>query len=128
MSWFGGGKKEESSETTFPMDDSSPLSDGGGDGLDLGGGGGGGGAMAELQQAGMALQQQMIIQQVITELSDKAFMKCIHNTKDSKLSSREMSCIQACTNKWLDASEMIHGRQTKKEQQAMSQEPGGGFA
>eukprot|EP00527_Entomoneis_sp_CCMP2396_P000169 CAMPEP_0198154512 /NCGR_PEP_ID=MMETSP1443-20131203/68635_1 /TAXON_ID=186043 /ORGANISM="Entomoneis sp., Strain CCMP2396" /LENGTH=129 /DNA_ID=CAMNT_0043821191 /DNA_START=497 /DNA_END=886 /DNA_ORIENTATION=- len=129
MSWFGGGSSggnEGSSEKSFAPDAGAASFSSSSQELDLGGGGGN--AMAELQQAGMAIQQQMLIQQVITELAEKSFNKCITTTKDPKLSSREISCIQAATNKWLDASEMLHGRQQKKEQQALSSQQQGGFA
>lgn len=131
MSWFGGGSS--SSDEPSGGEKSFATADSGfGGGEELSGlgspGAGANGAMAELQQAGLAIQQQMLIQQVITELTEKAFNKCITSTKDPKLSSREISCIQAATNKWLDASEMLHGRQNKKEQQAMASQQQGGFA
>lgn len=126
MSWFGGGnKKEEPAEKSF-------LADGG---ADLGGhdahvplGGGGGNAMQEIQQFGAALQQQILIQQVITEMSDRAFTKCVSSSsmKDPQLTGKEVACIQAATNKWLDTNEFLMGRLARKQQQ-QAQAAGGGF-
>ena len=137
MSWFGGGssKKDEDlggsggGEKSFIGGDSSL----GGEGLDVGGsglgsGGGGGGenaAMQEFQQASMALQQQLLVQTVITDLADRAFTKCASASKDSKLTSREASCIHACTNKWLDANDFLARRLNKKGEQMLQQQQQG---
>lgn len=118
MSWFGGGKKEESQEKGFLDHDEAQFNS-----SPMGGGGGGGGAssgLAEFQEFTMAMQQQMVIQQAITELCDKAFQKCITSTKDSQLSGREVACIHAVTNKWLDTNTYMIGRLTKKQEHASS--------
>lgn len=124
MSWFGGGsKKEEPAEKSFlgdldaTHDSHVPISGGGG--------GGAGSAMAEIQQFGAALQQQILVQQAITDMSDRAFVKCITSSmKDPQLSGREVACIQASTNKWLDTNELLMGRLARKQQQ---QQQAGGF-
>jgi Tim10/DDP family zinc finger len=118
MSWFGGGaKKEATGEKGFVDNDeaqfnSSVLSGGG----SVGGGGGGG--LAEFQEFSMAIQQQMVIQQAITELCDKSFQKCITSTKDSTLTGKEVACVAAVTNKWLDCNTFMIGRLAKKGQAA----------
>jgi hypothetical protein len=121
MSWFGGGSKKESTQEKGFLDsdeaqfNSSVLSGGG-----AGGGGAGAGGLAEFQEFSMAIQQQMVIQQAITEMCDKSFQKCISSTKDSQLSGREVACIHAITNKWLDTNTFMIGRLAKKQQQASS--------
>jgi hypothetical protein len=123
MSWFGlggGGNKEEdtgSSEKGFmdgAADDhfasSVPMQ-------------GGGSGMADFQQFSMALQQQMLIQTVITDLTQRSFEKCVTSaTKDPKLSGREVACIYSITNKWLDSNELMMGRLAKKQQAASQQQ------
>jgi hypothetical protein len=79
MSWFGGGSKKDDAssgggEKSFDMGESL------GDSVALSaaaGGGGGGGSLADIQQFGQQLQQQILIQQAITDMSDRAFIKCI---------------------------------------------------
>jgi hypothetical protein len=119
MSWFGGSKEpEQSSESSFNMDDSG----GGGYAPSGGGGGGGGGSsMAEFQQFAAQIQQQVVIQQAITDMSEKAFMKCLTAHKDTKLTGREVACVYASTNKWLDANEYLVGRLAKKGQNQQQQ-------
>ena len=121
MGWFGGGgsEPESSSEKGF--------SDGGGSYADSpnmyagsGGGGGGGGGLAEFQDFRLNLQQQVLVQQVITELSHKAFEKCCaasSSSRDAQLTGREVACVNAITNKWLDTNEFLAGRLQRKQQQ-----------
>jgi hypothetical protein len=73
----------------------------------------GGGAAAEIQQFGAAIQQQMLIQHTITNLSDKAFEACITKPGES-LSGREAACVQAVTLKWLDTNQFLVKRMEKK--------------
>jgi len=124
MSWFGGGKKK-----TEPMEkgfadtgDFGAASSFDASSSPLGGGGGAGGGMAEFQQFSMAIQQQVLVQQAITDLSDRAFQKCISGNKisDGELSGRDVACIHAVTNKWLDTNQYMIGRLSKKQQQASS--------
>eukprot|EP00557_Chaetoceros_sp_GSL56_P005071 CAMPEP_0176498514 /NCGR_PEP_ID=MMETSP0200_2-20121128/12366_1 /TAXON_ID=947934 /ORGANISM="Chaetoceros sp., Strain GSL56" /LENGTH=125 /DNA_ID=CAMNT_0017896735 /DNA_START=55 /DNA_END=432 /DNA_ORIENTATION=+ len=74
---------------------------------------GAGGAAAEIQQFGVAIQQQMLIQHTITNLSDKAFEACITKPGES-LSGREAACVQAVTLKWLDTNQFLVKRMEKK--------------
>jgi len=123
MSWFGGGsKKEEEEPSEKGFADASEFGAFGG-----GSGGGGGGGMSEFQEFSMAIQQQMIVQQAISELSEKAFQKCITSTKDPQLSGREVACIHAVTNKWLDSNQYMVGRLAKKQQQ-QAQSGGASFS
>jgi hypothetical protein len=115
MSWFGGGSQKEEREKSFASTDTDGF-DAGDNMLSLGGSDNGGGA-SEFQQFSMGLQQQLIIQQVITDLSDKAFLKCVSSTRDGQLSGKEVSCIYAATNKWLDTNDFMGGRLAKKSQQ-----------
>jgi hypothetical protein len=121
MSWFGGGSKD-SGEPERGYDDTAGA---GYDAAPSGGGGGGGGNMAEFQQFAAQIQQQTMIQQAITDMSDKAFLKCINSTKDSKLTGREVACVYSVTNKWLDTNEYMVGRLAKKGQQQQQQQQGG---
>jgi hypothetical protein len=112
MSWFGGeSKKEESVERGF-ADDSASFQGQGQGGQQSGGG------LSEFQEFSTAIQQQMVVQQAITDLSDRSFYKCITTTKEATLSGREVACIHAVTNKWLDTNELMIGRLAKKQQQA----------
>ena len=112
MSWFGGSKKEEPAEKSFDMGESTDLPS---QSVSLGGGGS---ALADIQQFGAQLQQQILIQQAITDMSDRAFLKCITSSiKDGHLAGKEVACIQAATNKWLDTNELLMGRMARKSQQ-----------
>ena len=80
---------------------------------------GGGG---ELQQFSMALRQQIIVQQVISNLTDVSFEKCITGKPNSDaLSGKEVSCIHASVNKWLDSNEFLSVRLSKKQQAQQQQ-------
>jgi len=72
--------------------------------------------MAEMQQFAMILQQQVLVQQVITNLTDIAFQKCITGKPDSSLGGREAACVEATVMKWLDTNEFLMGRLAKKQQ------------
>jgi hypothetical protein len=120
MGWFDGGgssgSSSPSSEAAYGDSSHSfaPSSYGGG-------GGGGSSGLSEFQEFSMQLQQQMVIQQVMTELAQKAFDKCCPTaSRDSQLSSKEAACVAATTTKWLDANEFIVGRLARKQQQASS--------
>jgi len=117
MGWFGGGSTEEPSEKVFGNSDDmqQPTSMMMPPGSAPAGAGGSG--LSEFQEFSMALQQQLVVQQVITELSNKAFQKCITSTRDSTLSGKEVACIHAATNKWLDSNEFLVGRLGQKQQQ-----------
>jgi hypothetical protein len=119
MSWFGGGSRNtEPIEPSYGSTDdfsSSALSSGGM-------GGNSSSSLSEFQDFSLGLQQQLLIHTAITDMADKAFLKCITSCKDSKLSGKEVACIAAVTNKWLDTNEYMAGRLTRKSQ-AASQGP-----
>lgn len=123
MGWFGGGNSDEA-----PPAQEKGFSDMGGGGsfesgpnLYAGGGAGGSGSagLSDFQQFSVNLQQQMMVQQVITQLSHKAFEKCCpSSTRENQLTGREVACIASITNKWLDSNELLAGRLARKQQQA----------
>uniref|UniRef100_A0A7S3V4K5 Mitochondrial import inner membrane translocase subunit n=1 Tax=Chaetoceros debilis TaxID=122233 RepID=A0A7S3V4K5_9STRA len=69
--------------------------------------------MAEMQQFAAAIQQQVLVQATISDLTEKAFERCITKPSDS-LTGYEASCVQAVTNKWLDSNQFIMKRFQKK--------------
>lgn len=74
MGWFGGGSSDDAAtssvgEKSFASDDTSNFASVAPSG--------GGSAASDLQHFGVGLQQQLLVQQVITDISDKAFLKCI---------------------------------------------------
>jgi hypothetical protein len=129
MGWFGGGgasKEEEhhqpslmggGGESSFTDDAAEFGADAGaalGSSSSLGTGG-----LSEFQEFSLALQQQILIQNVITDLSERAFTKCCGSaSRENKLTGKEVACIHAATNKWLDCNELLMGRMAKKQQQA----------
>ena len=120
MGWFGGGDDSSSSSSS----QEKGFSDSGAASFapPMGGGGGGGGGVSEIQSFGVQLQQQMLVQTVITELAKKSFDKCCESsTTQSGLSGKEAACIAAVTNKWLDTNEFLMGRLARKQQQASGQ-------
>lgn len=121
MSWFGGGSKKEApeAEKSFDMSEAAANMPMQSVAASAGGGSGGGsGGLGEMQQFGAQLQQQVMIQQAVTDMSDRAFLKCITgNIKDGHLTGKEVACIQAATNKWLDTNELLMGRLARKSQQ-----------
>ena len=89
-----------------------------------GGAAGGGGAtgLQEMQQMSLMLQQSLLVQQVINDLSDRAYTQCITSKPSSgSLSGSQVACIRATVNKWLDANELITGRLAKKHQASTQQ-------
>ena len=80
-------------------------------------GGENGGSLGEMQQFALMLQQQVLIQQVINKLTDKAFEKCITGKPSDSLSGKDAACVQATVMKWLDTNEFLLGRLAKKTQQ-----------
>jgi len=115
MGWFGGGGDSEApSEKGF----SDTAGAGFSESPNMYASGGGGGGMSEFQEFSLNLQQQVLVQQVITELSHKAFEKCCAtSTRDGALTGKEVACVNATTNKWLDANEFLAGRLARKQQQ-----------
>jgi Tim10/DDP family zinc finger len=120
MSWFGGGSKSEpETAKDFTSDDATSAGYGAAENIMNSGVGGGG--MSELQQAGLALQQQLLVQQVISELTDRSYEKCITSKPSDTLSGSQVACIKATVNKWLDTNEFLTGRLAKKQQMAQQQ-------
>ena len=73
---------------------------------------------AELQRAVVAEQQRALVQQVIAKLTEVSFDTCLKAKPDSTLSAGERACIHTVVGKYLDTSEFVLGRSTKKSQQA----------
>jgi import inner membrane translocase subunit TIM8 len=74
------------------------------------------GGLGEMQQFALMLQQQVLVQQVINKLTDKAFDKCITGKPSDSLSGKDAACVQATVMKWLDTNEFLLGRLAKKTQ------------
>ena len=123
--WSRGGSSDDESSSEAPKDftssDETSFSSPGTNfssspSMSPGGGGG------ELQQFSMALRQQIIVQQVISNLTDVSFEKCITGKPNSdSLSGKEVSCIHASVNKWLDSNEFLSVRLSKKQQAQQQQ-------
>jgi hypothetical protein len=118
MSWWGGGSKEESKPKDFTSGDESDFAES--TNIMSASGGGGSGAQ-ELQQASIIIQQQLLVQQVINDLADRSYEKCVTSKPSDNLSGSQAACINSTVNKWLDTNEFITGRLAKKSQQSHSQ-------
>jgi hypothetical protein len=120
MPWWGGSDKSDSGPKDFSSADET-AGFGGGDNMmsspSAGLSGGGAGGMEELQQMSMVIQQQMIVQQVMNDLTDRAYEKCITSKPSDSLSGSQVACIKSTVNKWLDSNEFMTGRLAKKSQQ-----------
>ena len=137
MSWWGGSKKEDApaKEADFTSHDDAGFRSGSNlmtsaPSSSSSSGGGGSAASAglqQLQQIELAIQQQMAIQQVINDLSDRSYTHCITSKPSETLSGSQAACIQSTVNKWMDTNEFIMGRLQKKSA-AQHQQHGGGFA
>lgn len=131
MSWFGGGSKKDDQIETTPERGFSDL--GGSSSSyntspNMYGSGSGGGVsgssninnnsgLQEFQEFSVALQQQVLVQTVITDLTQKAFSKCCATaTTNNTLTGKEAACISAVTNKWLDSNEFLVERLQRKQQ------------
>jgi len=127
MGWFGGGSDDSSKTTTSPASkdftstdeaafSNSMSSPGGSYSTSASvGGGGGGSAVEELQAFSMQLQEQLLVQQAIQQMTSMGFDKCIDKPGEA-LSGREVACIHATVGKWLDSNEFLMGRLQKKQQ------------
>ena len=128
--FFGGGKKSNDDGGMGP--EKTDLAVGGENfgGGDFGGPGsmaaprvggappGQAATQAELQRAVVAEQQRALVQQVIAKLTEVSFDTCLKAKPDSTLSAGERACIHTVVGKYLDTSEFVLGRSTKKSQQA----------
>jgi len=120
MGWFGGSSETESTQSSdftssdelnsagFSSASSMPSSSMGGSG------------MGGIEEFSMVLQQQLLVQQAVSLLTDKAFEKCILGKPSDNLSSREAECIRSVTGKWLDTNEFMMGRLQRKAEKQMS--------
>lgn len=113
-------KSEQSSEASFTSDDAAFGADQGPSSF---GGGGGSASTADMQQFAVAMQQQVLVQTIISNLTDTAFEKCITSKPGDSLSGKEAACIHATVNKMMDTNEFMMGRLAKKQQGAAA----GGF-
>ena len=74
---------------------------------------------SDMQQLAASLQQQTLVQKVITNITEEAVSKCLTgNPKDSKLSGSQVACVHAVVNKWMDTNEFLNGRLEAKSRQA----------
>ena len=117
MGWFGGGGSDKSEEASslsaskdFSSDDVAAF---GSTDSTITGRAVTGDEMTHFAQQ---LQQQVIIQQVLSQLTDLAFAKCITGKPSDSLSGREAACVHATVNKWMDTNEFMVGRLAKKQQ------------
>jgi Tim10/DDP family zinc finger len=127
MSWFGGGKKNNDNHETDSTEErgfsdqlSSPYPSSMSNNMYGGTGapGASSSGLQEFQEFSIALQQQVLVQTVITDLTQKAFSKCCSSsTTSTTLTGKEAACISAITNKWLDSNEFLAGRLQRKQQQ-----------
>ena len=117
MSWWGGGSKEESKPKDFTSGDESDFAES----TNIMSASGGGSGAQELQQASIIIQQQLLVQQVINDLADRSYEKCVTSKPSDALSGSQAACIKSTVNKWLDTNEFITGRLAKKSQQSHSQ-------
>jgi hypothetical protein len=84
---------------------------------------GGGSTTADLEQFSVALQQSLLIQTIISNLTETAFERCITGRPGDSLSGKEAACIHASVNKMMDTNEYMMSRLARKQSQASS---GGG--
>ena len=122
--WSRGNGEEAPSSKDFTSSDDASFSSGANmmsqPSSSSSSSGAAGASTSELEQFAAAIQQQMIIQETISMIADKAMVKCITKPSDS-LSGREAACIAAVTNKWLDTQSFITTRFAKKMQAGQSQ-------
>jgi hypothetical protein len=119
--WWGSGDSSSDSSGSAPKDFSYQEESGYSEGSNMMAQGGGGSGVQEMQQASMALQQQLMVQQVINDLSDRAYEKCVTSKPADSLTGTQAACIKATVNKWLDTNEFMTGRLGKKSQQQQQQ-------
>lgn len=121
MGWFGGGSTEEAPPPRDFSDGSTSFS--AGEGMSSAPSSMMGSSGNDLQDFSMAIQQQMIVQKVISKLTDEAFRKCITSKPSDSLSGSQVACVHSTVNKWMDTNEFMMGRLAKKQQQ----QGGGGY-
>lgn len=115
MGWFSGSS-DDAPPSTQSFDDTSSSFSGG---SPMAAGGGGGMTQSDMQQVAANLQQQALVQAIITDITTEAVKKCLTgNPKDSKLNGTQVACIHSTVNKWMDTNEFMNGRMQAKTQQA----------
>ena len=123
MGWFSSSSDEPAAPSSS-YDDTSGSSFGSSD-SDFGaaaastvGGAGGGMSASDMQQFAASIQQQALVQGIITDITEQALEKCLTGTpKDSKLSGTQVACIHSTVNKWMDTNEFMNGRMGAKAKQ-----------
>jgi len=121
MGWFSSSSDKEETPSTSFSDSGSSFSSG--DSFDSGaalgaGGGGGGMSTTDMQQFAANIQQQALVQGIISDITEQSLEKCLTGRpNDSKLSGTQVACIHAATNKWMDTNEFMNGRMAAKAKQ-----------
>lgn len=121
MGWFGGGSSSASSSSSsssamdFRSEDTNAFQ-GSTNFASPSSSSSSSSNTAELEQFSVALQHQMLVQAVITSMSDTAFNRCVQGKPGDSLSGRDVACIHATVGKWLDTNEFMMGRMAKKEE------------
>ena len=118
MGWFSGSSDDQPPSPQTFDDTSSSFGEVGGGGAPMGGGGGGM-TQSDLQRMAAGLQQQALVQAIITDITTEAVKKCLTaSPKDSKLTGTQVACIHSTVNKWMDTNDFMNGRMQAKTQQA----------
>ena len=132
MGWFGlgGGENKNdgsnlssdasyTSESAFESGNAANIGASTGSTFDVGGGAApaqGMGGLGSFEQDLVMEQQKAMVQAVMARLTEMSFEQCV-SKPSSSLSSSEKNCIQAVTNKYLDASEFTVARFSQGQQQ-----------
>ena len=121
--WNRGGDSDPAPPAEQSFSDSSSGFETGGNDMSMSGGAAGlGVGGSEMQQFALQMRQQMMVQTVINNLTDKAFEKCITSRPGDSLSGKEAACVHATVNKWLDTNEFMMGRLQKKQEAQAGQQ------
>ena len=117
MGWFSGAKDESAHKSYDDTSSSFAASSDSHAGYESAGFGGHG--LEDMQRFAQSIQQQALVQSIITDMTREAMEKCVTGTpKDGKLTSSQVSCVHSCVNKWMDTNEFMNGRLAAKAQQA----------
>ena len=76
------------------------------------------GHVGDVRAGVVEARQRALVQQVIAKLTEVSFDTCLQKKPDSTLSAGERACIHTVVGKYLDTSEFVLGRSTKKAQQS----------
>jgi import inner membrane translocase subunit TIM8 len=121
--WNRGGDSDPAPPAEQSFSDSSSGFETGGNDMSMSGGAAGLGVGGnEMQQFALQMRQQMMVQTVINNLTDKAFEKCITSRPGDSLGGKEAACVHATVNKWLDTNEFMMGRLQKKQEAQAGQQ------